>query len=186
MASPGLLRRDRDAAAASSPGPWPGLVVLAGISAVTRSVPLGGTLLVAALFTGYWAPTVTAYRRHAADAELILIINLLLGWTLAGWAVAMAMAVRRLPCHASMSNSHPKAFTATDVHVSTVRYASVTTVAHFRTVDRERCGIADACGRESIRYYVGGATPGYQVNVNVAVRSGTREGGCSTSFTPQR
>jgi hypothetical protein len=162
------------------------LAVLAGISAATRSIPLGGTLLVAALFAWYWAPTVTAYRRHAPNAESILMINLFLGWTLAGWAVAMAMAMaaRKLPCHASMSNSDPKAHTTTNVRVSTVRYARVTTVAHYKTVNRQHSGTANASGRESIPYHVSGATPGYRVNVSVAVNSGTREGSCSTSFTP--
>ena len=38
------------------------LVVIAVIAAVTHSVALGGIPVVAALFAGYWAPTVTAYR----------------------------------------------------------------------------------------------------------------------------
>jgi len=162
------------------------LAVLAGIAAATRSIPLGGTLVVAALFTGYWAPTVIAHRRHAPDRDSILIINLLLGWTLAGWAVAMARAVRQLPCRASISNSHPERYTTTYVHVSTVKYATVTTIAHYKTGSRQRSGTANARGRESIPYHIGGATPGYRVNVSVAVTSGTRQGKCATSFTPQR
>jgi len=73
------------------------LVVIAVIAAVTHSVALGGIPVVAALFAGYWAPTVTAYRRHAPNAEPILVINLFLGWTVVGWVVAMAMAVRNVP-----------------------------------------------------------------------------------------
>jgi hypothetical protein len=106
--------------------------------------------------------------------------------TLAGWAVAMARAVRQLPGRASMSNSHPERYTTTYVHVSTVKYAKVTTIAHYKSGRRQRSGTASARGRASIPYHIGGATPGYRVNVSVAVTSGTRQGHCAASFTPQR
>jgi transposase len=73
------------------------LAFIAVIAAVTGSIALGGIPVVAALFAWYWAPTATAYRRHAPNAEPILMINLFLGWTLVGWVVAMAMAVRSMP-----------------------------------------------------------------------------------------
>ena len=97
--------------------------------------------------------------------------------------VAPAVTLR---CHASMSNSRPKDYTTVYVNVSTVRYAGVTTVAHYKTVNRQHTGRANAQGNASIRYYISGATPGYRVNVSVTVTSGRSRGTCSTSFIPHR
>jgi hypothetical protein len=43
---------------------------------------------------------------------------------------------------------------------------------------------ADGAGRATIAYYIGGATPGYKVIVEVTASVGPRTAGCSTSFTP--
>ena len=91
-----------------------------------------------------------------------------------------------LRCHASMSNSRPKDYTTTYVNVSTIRYANVTTVAHYKTVNREHTGRANAGGNAGIGYSIGGAKPSYRVNVSVTVTSGRNRGSCSTSFIPQR
>jgi hypothetical protein len=99
-------------------------------------------------------------------------------------ATAAPAAVLR--CHASMSNSRPKDYTTIYVNVGTVRYAGVTTVAHYKTVNREHTGKANAEGNAKISYYISGATPGYQVNVSVTVTSGRSHGTCSTSFIPHR
>jgi hypothetical protein len=99
---------------------------------------------------------------------------------------ALASAARALPCHASMSNPHPADYTTTDVRVRTASRASVTSIAHYRTVNRRHHRQASAAGRVSIPYYISGATPGYTVVVSVRVRRGARTGSCSTSFTPHR
>jgi hypothetical protein len=101
------------------------------------------------------------------------------------WA-APAVASAPLPCHASMSNYHPKDYTSTYVHVRTTAYAAVTTVAHYKTVNRKHTGKAGAKGNATIRYYISGATPGYRVVVSVRVVKGSRSGSCSTWFTPHR
>jgi len=102
-------------------------------------------------------------------------------------AVAMGAApAAALRCHASMSNSRPKDYTTIYVDVGTVRYAGVTTVAHYKTVNRKHTGKANAEGNAKIGYYISGATPGYRVNVSVTVTSGSSRGTCSTSFTPHR
>ena len=102
-------------------------------------------------------------------------------------AVATAAAPAAvLRCHASMSNSRPKDYTTIYVNVGTVRYAGVTTVAHYKTVNREHTGKANAGGAAEIAYYISGATPGYRVTVSVTVTSGRSRGTCSTSFTPHR
>ena len=48
----------------------------------------------AALICAYLAPTVIAFRRDVINKWSVAVINVLLGWTLVGWAVALAMAVR--------------------------------------------------------------------------------------------
>ena len=91
-----------------------------------------------------------------------------------------------LRCHASMSNSRPKDYTTIYVDVGTVRYAGVTTIAHYKTVNRKHTGKANAEGNAEIGYYISGATPGYRVNVSVTVTSGKSRGTCSTSIIPHR
>jgi hypothetical protein len=104
--------------------------------------------------------------------------------TAAGSAPAAPAAALR--CHASMSNSRPEDYTTIYVNAGTVRYAGIATVAHYKTVNREHSGKANAEGSARIGYYISGATPGYQVNVSVTVTSGRSRGTCSTSFTPHR
>jgi hypothetical protein len=83
-----------------------------------------------------------------------------------------------------MSNSHPRDYTTTDVRVRTVSHAGVTTIAHYRTVNRRYHRTANAGGRATVPYYISGATPGFRVSVDVYVSKGSRKGRCSTSFTP--
>lgn len=42
----------------------------------------------------YLAPGIVASVRHVPNAGSVWIINVLLGWTLVGWAIALAMACR--------------------------------------------------------------------------------------------
>ncbi len=42
----------------------------------------------------YVLPSAIAEFRHVRDSNSVLVINLLLGWTVVGWVVALAMAVR--------------------------------------------------------------------------------------------
>lgn len=107
-----------------------------------------------------------------------------IGATALTGGVAMAAPATPLPCSASMSNSHPKDYTHTDVQVHTANFAAVTTVAHYRTTNTTHRGTAGRKGNLSIRYIIKGATPGYKVKVSVTVKKGSRAGSCSTSFTP--
>ncbi len=99
---------------------------------------------------------------------------------------AMAAPASALRCHATMSNSRPKDYTTIYVNVGTVRYAGVTTIAHYKTVNRKHAGKANAGGNAKIGYYISGATPGYRVNVTVTVTSGSSRGTCATWFIPHR
>jgi hypothetical protein len=101
--------------------------------------------------------------------------------------VASATAkTKALPCRASMSNSRPKDYTTTDVHVHTASRGHVTTVAHYRTTSTKHHASAGSKGNATIAYYISGATPGYKVTVSVSVVKGSRAGHCSTSFIPHR
>ncbi len=42
----------------------------------------------------YVVPTIIAFDRNVVNKWSVAVINVLLGWTLVGWAVALAMAVR--------------------------------------------------------------------------------------------
>jgi hypothetical protein len=110
------------------------------------------------------------------------------GMLTVGVAVPAVAAPARaaLPCHASMSNNHPRDYTTTYVQVHTGAHASVTTVAHYRTTNHTKRGTAGSGGNASIGYYISGATPGYRVVVSVRVVRGDRSGSCSTWFTPHR
>lgn len=53
-----------------------------------------GLMVFAAAAAIYFAPTIVAFAREVSSPWSIVVINLLLGWTLIGWVVALAMAVR--------------------------------------------------------------------------------------------
>jgi len=55
----------------------------------------GGLFIIAALL--YFIPTIVAITRHVPNTGSVIVINLLLGWSLIGWVVALAMAVRSRP-----------------------------------------------------------------------------------------
>lgn len=54
-------------------------------------------LLAMAIVAVYFAPTLIALGRHAADTEKVLAVNALVGWTVLGWLAAMLLAVRSQP-----------------------------------------------------------------------------------------
>jgi len=45
----------------------------------------------------YFLPSIWAARHHHKDATWIFAVNLLLGWTLAGWIVAIVWANKEKP-----------------------------------------------------------------------------------------
>ncbi len=53
-----------------------------------------GILILIAL---YFLPTIVAASRKVVNLGSIVVINLFLGWTLVGWVVSLAMAVRTKP-----------------------------------------------------------------------------------------
>ena len=45
----------------------------------------------------YFLPTVVAFAREVSSPWSIAVVNAFLGWTVVGWVVALAMAVRTKP-----------------------------------------------------------------------------------------
>ena len=62
-------------------------------------------VVVLVLFTIYFLPTLITLMRHRHNRLAIFILNLLLGWTLLGWIVAMVWAFLR--SHPRDERNHP-------------------------------------------------------------------------------
>ncbi len=125
-----------------------------------------------------WVP------KYVAPLSAVIFIGSL------AWAVGVGSAgaepQSKLACHASMTNSQPSDYTTTDVLVSTVARAAVTTTAHYKTKNTTHHATANGSGKATVPYYISGATPGYKVIVRISVKSGSKSGSCSTSFTPKK
>jgi Superinfection immunity protein len=50
--------------------------------------------LVLIVLAMYWLPSIIGYYRRTPDIFSVVVTNALLGWTVVGWLVAMAMAAR--------------------------------------------------------------------------------------------
>jgi hypothetical protein len=53
-------------------------------------------LAAAGLIAFYWLPTIIGRRRHVPALSQVVVVNLLLGWTLIGWAVALVLSLREI------------------------------------------------------------------------------------------
>lgn len=64
------------------------------LAAQTSEAPVSASLVVAAVvvFVFYFVPTVVAVARQHPNTAPIVVVNVLLGWTLVGYAVALAWA----------------------------------------------------------------------------------------------
>jgi len=62
------------------------------IGSLITAVLLGS--ITVALIGLYLLPVLLAWARHVPDVGSVAVINILLGWTLAGWVVALALALR--------------------------------------------------------------------------------------------
>jgi hypothetical protein len=57
----------------------------------------GFTIFIGASAAFYLLPVLIGWARHVPDLGWIAVLNVLLGWTFAGWVVALLMAVRSVP-----------------------------------------------------------------------------------------
>jgi hypothetical protein len=55
---------------------------------------IGGVLGVIGLIAAYWVPAIVAAARKVPNVGTVVVVNLFLGWTVIGWIVALAMAMR--------------------------------------------------------------------------------------------
>jgi hypothetical protein len=55
---------------------------------------LVGLWVLAMLVALYFVPTIVAFNRNVVNKWSVAVINGFLGWTLLGWVVALAMALR--------------------------------------------------------------------------------------------
>jgi hypothetical protein len=85
-----------------------------------------------------------------------------------------------------MSDATPKQYSATNVLVSTVARAGVTTTAKYKTTSTEKRATANGQGKATVRYRISSATPGFTVIVSVVVSSGGKKASCSTKFVPEK
>ena len=51
------------------------------------------TVFLVILIFVYFLPSMIAYARHKRNADAIALLNLLLGWTIIGWAIALIWSV---------------------------------------------------------------------------------------------
>lgn len=58
----------------------------------SSSVGISGSTIVLVIM--YFVPTLVAFSRHVRNAGSVAVINVFLGWTVIGWIIALAMAVR--------------------------------------------------------------------------------------------
>ncbi len=61
---------------------------------------LGGTVIMMVLMLVYLLPTLIAAARRTQNRIAILSLNLLLGWTLIGWVVALVWSLSRVTAKA--------------------------------------------------------------------------------------
>lgn len=56
-----------------------------------------GLFVLMVVATLYFTPAIVAHNREVSSRWSVTVINALLGWTLIGWAIALAMAVSGAP-----------------------------------------------------------------------------------------
>lgn len=56
-----------------------------------------GFLLLASLAVAYFLPSIVGAARHVPNIGSVVVINVLLGWTVIGWIISLAMAARSVP-----------------------------------------------------------------------------------------
>lgn len=83
--------------------------VAASPSADQRTALLMLAAVVLVAIVVYLLPTLVAAGRGVPNLGSIVAVNLLMGWTLAGWVVALALALRDRPASAPQRSVAPSA-----------------------------------------------------------------------------
>lgn len=69
----------------------------------------GGLIILAGLIALYWAPSLIGGTRHVRHTGPLFAINLLLGWTVLGWIIALVMALWPQAQHQAYAAPQPDA-----------------------------------------------------------------------------
>ena len=64
---------------------------------MSKAVKMIVALFVVVLSLGYFLPAMVAWTNGRANTSAIFALNLLLGWTLIGWVVALVWAMTNAP-----------------------------------------------------------------------------------------
>jgi hypothetical protein len=73
---------------------------LSSVVIASAGAAIGGVVLVILAIALYMLPTIVGSVRKVVNIGSVFAINLFLGWSLVGWVVALAMALRTNPPHA--------------------------------------------------------------------------------------
>ena len=74
-------------------------MILADSSSPGAGATIGTILVIVVAIAAYWVPALVALirQRQIPNVASVIVINAFLGWTVVGWVVALAMAVRSRP-----------------------------------------------------------------------------------------
>jgi Superinfection immunity protein len=65
-----------------------------------------GSVAIILLVALYFLPTILAKRLHLKDASSIFCVNLVFGWTVLGWILALTLGNSSMECIALICDSH--------------------------------------------------------------------------------
>ena len=66
-----------------------------------------GWILLMIVTLAYFVPWFVGWRRHVPNLGAVAVVNILAGWTFAGWVAALAMACRTVPMLVPISLAAP-------------------------------------------------------------------------------
>ena len=70
---------------------------LASSSGSNGGNAVAGFFIILGYIVAYFVPTIVALARKVPSRGSVVVVNFLLGWTIVGWIVALAMACRSRP-----------------------------------------------------------------------------------------
>lgn len=66
-------------------------------AAASSANPAVGIIVAILAILAYWLPSIVAVIRRVPNIGSVIVVDMLLGWTVIGWIVALAMAFRSKP-----------------------------------------------------------------------------------------
>jgi hypothetical protein len=94
----------------------------------------------------YFLPLVIAVNRKVPNVGSVAVINVFLGWTLVGWVIALAMALRSVPKKPELVPETPKTATAQAISPSGLMYREC---PHCKEQMRRDASVCPHCQRDS-------------------------------------